>query len=144
MSPFAIQLRDYRVERGLRQAELAELVGYEQSYVSALELGVKGPPTEEFIGKLINVLNLSEKEQKVLEESIEASQRKFSLPNEAPTEIFWLLHKLRLQIDHLHPVQIDLIETALNLPSNFQVSISAAPSRIRRRYSSTNLMEAKM
>lgn len=144
MSPFASQLRNYRIERGLRQSELAELVGYEQSYVSALELGVKGPPTEEFVEKLINVLSLTEIEQKDLAEAVDASQRKISVPNEAPTEVFWLLHKLRQQIDHLHPVQIELIETALNLPINFQLSTSIASTRIRRRYSSTNLTEVKM
>jgi len=144
MSPFADQLKSYRIQRGLRQAELAELVGYEQSYVSALELGIKGPPTDEFVKHLIGVLNLSQEEQETLREAVAASQRKINVPHESPTEVFWLCHKLRQQIDQLHPIQIDLIETALNLQLNFNLPANSAPTRIRRRYQKTNEMEAKM
>jgi len=50
MSPFAIYLRKLRLRRGLKQKEMAYLLGYEQSYLSALERSVKGPPKQEFIG----------------------------------------------------------------------------------------------
>ena len=68
MSPFAKLLRDYRIKSGLRQKELADLLGYEQSYLSALELGLKGPPNREFAGQLIRVLELDEEEQITLRE----------------------------------------------------------------------------
>lgn len=143
MSPFSQTLKAFRIRRGLRQSELATLVGYEQSYVSALELGIKGPPTEEFVEHLIVALNLSQAEQEALLEAVAASQRKINVPHEAPTEVFYLCHKLRQQIDHLHPVQIELITAALNLPLNFSIP-NEAPTRIRRRPTKTNLMEAKM
>jgi predicted transcriptional regulator len=47
MSPFSHFLHTLRMRLEIRQAELAALVGYEQSYISALEVGLKGPPTEE-------------------------------------------------------------------------------------------------
>jgi len=53
MSPFSHFLHELRMRLEIRQAELAELVGYEQSYISALEVGLKGPPTQEFITRLI-------------------------------------------------------------------------------------------
>ena len=143
MSPFANQLKSFRVQRGLRQIELAELVGYEQSYISALELGHKGPPTDEFVKQLIGVLNLSQEEQQALYEGVEASQRKINIPPEAPTEIYWLFHKLRQQIDRLHPVQVELIKTALNLPQDFTLP-NSVPSRIKRRHQNLQEMEAKM
>lgn len=49
MSPFSHFLHELRLRHQIRQAELAELLGYEQSYISALEIGAKGPPTEEFV-----------------------------------------------------------------------------------------------
>lgn len=58
MSPFGQLLHELRQKSGLRQVELAERMGYEQSYLSALELGVKGPPPTEFI---------DEKERSMLE-----------------------------------------------------------------------------
>lgn len=144
MSPFSQRLKSHRIERGLRQSELAELVGYEQSYVSALEMGIKGPPTEEFVGQLINALKLSSEEQEALHEAVAASQRKIIVPHEATPEIFWLCHKLRQQIDQLHPAQINLIEMALNLPLNFSLPISSEPPCIRRRDRKQNKSEAKM
>jgi transcriptional regulator with XRE-family HTH domain len=66
MSPFSHFLHDLRMRLEIRQAELAELVGYEQSYISALEVGLKGPPTQEFIARLIHALSLSPAEQQHL------------------------------------------------------------------------------
>ena len=144
MSPFANQLKLFRIERGLRQAELAEMVGYEQSYVSALELGLKGPPTNEFVNQLIRVLKLSQEDQQILVEAVIASQRKINIPTEASAEIYWLFHKLRQQIDKLHPVQINLIETVLRLPLNFSTQRNSVPPRIRRRSRNLHETEAKM
>lgn len=144
MSPFANLLKTLRVGRGLRQFELAELVGYEQSYVSALELDIKGPPNGEFVAHLIEALQLSPIEQETLNEAVAASQRKINLPHETPSEVYWLFHKLRRQIDRLHPVQIQLIETALDLPAELRQPIHESPSRIRRRSSGTVKAEVKM
>lgn len=144
MSPFSERLKTHRINCGLRQKELAELLGYEQSYVSALELGLKGPPTDEFVKQLITVLKLSLEDQQTLNEAIAASQRKINIPSEAPTEIYWLFHKLRQQMDQLHPVQIELIETALSLPLKASLQSSSALPRIKRRYQNTHETEAKM
>ena len=144
MSPFANLLKTLRVGRGLRQFELAELVGYEQSYVSALELDIKGPPNGEFVEHLVDALQLSPIEQETLNEAVAASQRKINLPHETPSEVYWLFHKLRRQIDRLHPVQIQLIETALNLPAELRLPINESPSRIKRQIRGTVKEEAEM
>ncbi|WP_408733133.1 helix-turn-helix domain-containing protein [Burkholderia cenocepacia] len=36
--------------------DLAEAMGFEQSYVSALELGIKGPPSRDFVDRLARYL----------------------------------------------------------------------------------------
>lgn len=144
MSPFSQRLRLHRIRCGFRQKELAELLGYEQSYVSALELGLKGPPTDEFVRQLIAVLKLSHEDQETLNEAVAASQRKINIPTEAPTEIYWLFHKLRQQIDQLHPDQIVLIEKVLSLPLNFSLTNNSAPPRIKRQFQNIHETEAKM
>ncbi|UGA40203.1 helix-turn-helix domain-containing protein [Chromobacterium haemolyticum] len=63
MSPFAHMLHELRMRYGIRQGDLAELIGYEQSYVSSLEVGIKGPPQPEFITKLIKALDLPPEDQ---------------------------------------------------------------------------------
>lgn len=76
MSPFSHFLHELRLQHQIRQSELAELLGYEQSYISALEVGIKGPPTEEFVEKLITALDLPPTAQLELREAIAASDRK--------------------------------------------------------------------
>lgn len=45
MSPFAHFLHDLRMRYGIRQRDLAERMGYETGYFSALEVGIKGTTT---------------------------------------------------------------------------------------------------
>lgn len=144
MSPFADNLRKLRLQCGLRQAELAALLGYEQSYVSSLEIGTKGPPTQEFVDKLLQIIDMSGGEREQLLESVAASQKKITLPDQAPAELYWLMYKLRQQLDCLHPVQIELIEMALSLPVDLTKNLESKPSRVRRRDYGTTKTEAKM
>jgi len=99
----------------MSQKELAHLMGYEQGYLSGLEIGRKGPPNEEFVGKLIDALNLDSEEQVRLHQAVQESQRRYSVPDDAPTEVFRLVHKLWRNMDGLYPVQIRMIEEVLSL-----------------------------
>jgi transcriptional regulator with XRE-family HTH domain len=144
MSPFSSQLKTLRIGRGLRQSELANLLGYDQSYISSLELGTKGPPTKELVGLLISRLQLTFDEQATLLETVAASNRKINVPCDAPESVFWLFHRLRQQIDHLHPTQVSLMETALKLPQDFNRPVQETAPRIKRRYINNVKQEAEM
>lgn len=132
MSPLSILFRELRDFTGLRQAELAERLGYEQSYVSALEIGTKGPPTREFVEKLIVALDLDAAWQVRLWDALDASQRKIILPTGASEGVFRLCNELRLQINELHPTQIELMRLALRLPRSLP-EFPAARQRTGRR-----------
>lgn len=129
MSPFSHFLHELRLRHQIRQSELAELLGYEQSYISALEVGIKGPPTEEFIKKLISALALPHSEQVALHEIIAASDRKLALSVDSPQPLYWMLKGLREQLDNLHPVQVKLIQDALALRGSL---VDPQPELIRR------------
>lgn len=115
MSPFSESLHSLRVRHGLRQVELAKLIGYEQSYISALEVGLKGPPTDEFLERVSVALALSEAEQEGLRAAAMASQRKLAIEPDAPADIYWLLRDLRDEIEHLTPAQVRMIREVLAL-----------------------------
>lgn len=119
MSPFASYLRELRARRGLKQKDAAELLGYEQSYISALERSAKGPPKQDFVIRLIRVLKLSAAERVELEEALRKSKRQVSLPCSAPAEEYELLRELEPQLGRLHPVQIKMIRQVLSLPQAF-------------------------
>ena len=118
MSPFARLLHDLRIRSGLRQRVLAEQMGYETSYFSALEVGVKGPPPAEFVDRLIRALNLSEEEQKTVRRAAAASRRRFQITHDMPEEVFWMMAELQEQVRTLHPTQVRIIRDTLTLPWN--------------------------
>lgn len=134
MSPFSSLLRELRIYEGFRQSELANALGYEQSYISALEIGTKGPPNKEFVARLIRCLNLDEAGQSRLWDSVELSQRKVVLPAEAPDAVYRFCSELRAALESLHPDQIELMRIALRLPHATSHQ-AMTPRRMRRRES---------
>lgn len=133
MSPFSHFLHELRLRHQIRQSELAELLGYEQSYISALEIGAKGPPTEEFVERLIAALRLPPSEQTQVRVAATASQRKLALPLDSPQDMYWMIQGLREQLDSLHPVQIKIIQDALNLKGSLVDRQPEPLRRIKRR-----------
>jgi transcriptional regulator with XRE-family HTH domain len=144
MSPFSIVIRDLRIFCGQRQADFAAQLGYEQSYISAIELGTKGPPPSEFIARLIDRLNLDECWQKRLLDALEESHRKIVLPNEAPENVYKMFNELRRQVDKLHPIQVDLMRMALRLPESMarEPIKSTLPPRRRAEQNKNKAVEA--
>jgi predicted transcriptional regulator len=133
MSPFSHFLHDLRKRFEIRQTELAELVGYEQSYISALEVGLKGPPAQEFIARLIQALSLSLDEQRLLHEAVDASQRKLIIEPDTSQHIYWLLKGLRDHVNSLSPVQIRMMRDLLNLKTAIAEELPDSVRRLKRR-----------
>ncbi len=90
-------------------------MGYEQAYVSSVELGKKGPPNDEFVTRLIQALHLDANEQATLFRAVEESQRRYVLPDDAATDVYRMVHKLWKELDSLHPAQIRVINEILSL-----------------------------
>ena len=123
MSPFAFYLRDLRVKRKLLQKDAAEILGYEQSYLSALENSGKGTPKKSFIDRLIQKYALNTDEQLKLQLVLDQSKRRILLPLSADIAEYEIFHQLEEQLGSLKPQQIDLIKIALNLNgSNYQLN----------------------
>lgn len=122
MSPFSQCLVALRTRYGIRQGELAALVGYEQSYISALEVGLKGPPTAELVERICEGLSLSTEEKQRLHEALCASQRKFTIDVDAREDVCWMFRDLREQLSELSEVQVRMIRDLVRLrdPQNRQ------------------------
>lgn len=106
----------------MRQKELAHFLGYEPSYVSALERSHKGPPKKDFVSRLIRTLDLTEDEQIELQLALAKSKRQISIPSWAPLEEYELMGELEPQLGRLHPSQIQLIRIALQAPVIFSTA----------------------
>lgn len=142
MSPFAVALRELRLLRRLRQSDAAELLGYEQTYISALEIGTKGPPPEAFVDRVVRVFELQDLDEKRLRDAHEVSQRRVVIPADAPESVYMLVNELRQQIEQLHPAQIELIRIALRFPQTV-VADPVRAERLHRRTFSKRMRETE-
>lgn len=133
MSPFAHLLHELRLRHGVRQSELSELIGYDQTYISAVEVGLKGVPAADFIDKVSKALDLSDEEKRALHEAAEASQRKFVIDIDAPQDAYWLLKELRDQFHNLSTTQIRVLRDVLRMRVEGQVAAQDPVRRLRRR-----------
>jgi transcriptional regulator with XRE-family HTH domain len=140
MSPFSKFLHEFRCRYDIRQAELAARLGYEQSYISALETGLKGP-TPEFVRRLEEALPLDLAEKEALRGAAQASNRKLVLDADAPSDHFLLLDDLRKELKQASPRQIWMIREILSLQDDCRAACEHPPTRVRRR---RNVSEAPM
>lgn len=115
MSPFASTLKTLRLNRNLLQKDAADLLGYEQSYISGLENGQKSPPKNGFIQKLIKTYQLNDQEQQMLSQSIDQSRLIYRLPKDASLEAYLIFQALEKQINRLGRNEMQLIKIALSL-----------------------------
>lgn len=134
MSPFAEYFHQLRIKHAIRQTELAELTGYEQSYLSAIELNKKGPPTEDFIQRFVEVLGLSQEEHNELRRCAKASNRKWKIDVELSSEAYWLVDEFRDRLPKLSSAQIAAMRNIIKIQDS-QLEI---PSTHRR-----NIIERK-
>lgn len=118
---------------GIRQGDLAELIGYEQSYVSALEVGIKGPPLPAFVDRLIKAFDLPPGDQVRLHAAVAASQRKLVIDVDAAQEVYHLIADLQQHLPTLHPAQIRMIREVLSMREVLAEPIPEPIRRLRRR-----------
>jgi len=121
------------MRHGMRQGDLAEAMGYEQTYISALEIGSKGPPTDEFIERAITALQLGDAEQADLRSAAAASERRINLRNDMPEALFWMVSELRDHLETLHPAQVTLIREIIGMRARLAEAPPAELHRLRKR-----------
>jgi transcriptional regulator with XRE-family HTH domain len=130
-SPFSVFLKNIRLRNSQRQSEMAEILGYEQAYLSAVELGTK-PPSQEFLNRL-SATYLNDRDQSEMMQEMQESKRRYVLPVEVPTETYRLCSELWGKIDRLHPAQIKAMRELLKLDELMANTRIVSSERIRRR-----------
>ena len=133
MSPFSILLHEFRLRSNLRQSDLAEKLGYEQSYLSSLEVGRKGRPTREFVLKLVEAFGLRDHDAEELLQAWEDSCRTIEIPADAPRALYEALNEIRRAMDHLRPAQIEIFRQTARMTSESLDELKPDRLRIKRR-----------
>lgn len=117
MTPFGLFLESIRRSRQLQQVQLADRLGVNSCYVSAMEKGKKGPPSKEVLTKLISQLKLDGSEQEALWEYVDQSQKTVRVPDNATAEEYALMRDIRVHLGALSSEQITIIRNTLKLGS---------------------------
>lgn len=131
MSPFSHFLHALRMQRGIRQIDLAERLGYEQSYLSALEAGTKGPPAKDFLDRLQDVMCLSEEDARRLRSAALASRRRRTVEADLPEDVFWLVERFWAALPLMTPAQVRVINEVLGMPMAAADTWNEPPRRTR-------------
>ena len=136
-SPFSVFFKNLRLRLGLPQSELARKLGYEQSYISAVELGNKGP-SQELLDKLA-ALYLTERDHEEMMTAARESNRRFILPTEVPADTYLLCNELWAKIGDLYPAQICAIRELIKLDDQIAERPHYGVERIRRKKGETTM-----
>jgi HTH-type transcriptional regulator, competence development regulator len=115
MTPFGEYLEQLRRDRYLQQKQLADIMGINPCYVSALEKGRKGPPSKLVLEQLVEKLNLSQEEENGLWRSVELSDLNLRLPKNMTKQEFEFLYELRKNLGRLSQNQLVIMQTALRM-----------------------------
>lgn len=114
---FATTLRDIRLRRKLTQKAFADALGYEASYISALENGLKPPPRDAKLNTFINKMNVSPAERALLRAAAERTLRKkitINVPKSADQDLLEMYELLQAKLPEISGVQVQMIKLALS------------------------------
>jgi HTH-type transcriptional regulator, competence development regulator len=117
MSPFACKFKKIRTDRKLQQKDLADIIGCEPSYISALERDAKVPPQKENLLQFLKKLNLTIEEEAEILIAAEKSKRSIRLPLKASKLFFEIIHELEKQMTSIDDDQLLIIGLGLKLSS---------------------------
>jgi transcriptional regulator with XRE-family HTH domain len=131
-TPFSVFLRGLRVRSALSQAELARKIGYEQAYISALELGTK-PPSAEFLTRLRDRLSLADADQQEMQIELQNSPRRIVIPADLPTDEYRMWAELNQKMGRLLPTQIETVRAVVRMDEEMAARPRYGFPRVRRK-----------
>jgi len=115
MTPFGHYLETVRRARDMQQTELANLLGIDPSYISAIERGKKGPPSADILQRIKTVMSLSDIESKELDFAVKQSGRVIRLPNNTSLAEYALISTLSRRIGSLSMEEVNAMACILQL-----------------------------
>lgn len=115
MTPFGRYLSQLRRERGLQQQRLADEIGVNSGYLSNLENGRKGPPSDSILARIGIVLRLTEDEKNKLTTKAKQSQQSFKIPGQVGEHEYILVEQLWQRLGTISVEEAEILSKVLQL-----------------------------
>jgi transcriptional regulator with XRE-family HTH domain len=133
LSPFAETLKSVRVQRGLRQEDLARKLECDRSRISALENDQREGVSVEFVEEVSRALNLADEEAQRLLTAMRNSQRAYVVPPEASPKAYMLARELFDRLETMPEPQLDVLRGILNLSAETWLGSGPQHQRVWRK-----------
>ncbi len=117
MTPFGRYLSTLRLNRRVKQKELAEALDVNPSYISAIESGTKLPPSNKVLKETVVFLKLAKEEEKLLWDYADQSIRVMHIPDDLPFETYAMIQQFRKSLRELSAGQVSVISSVLSMES---------------------------
>ena len=115
MTPFGRYLTALRLNRRVKQKELAEALGVDPSYISVIESGKKAPPSNKAIEEIVIALKLPRDEELLLWNYADQSIRVMHIPDDLPMETYALIQEFRKSLKKLSAGQVNVIRSVISM-----------------------------
>lgn len=124
MTPFGEYLEHIRRSRCLQQTQMADIMGINQTYVSAIEKGRRRTLPKQVLMRVVEHLQLTQDEQTALWYALEISEPVFRLPNSMSKAEFEFVHKLRKSLGNLNRSQLVIMSEVLEMGNKHQMELT--------------------
>lgn len=122
MTPFAIYLEKLRRSRGLQQKQVADALEITSCYISAMERGRKGPPTDKILHKLIKAFQLTPQQETELWLTVQQSLPIRKIPENASIQEHIFIKDLWEKLGTLNEEQLIAMSMILKLNNDIRTN----------------------
>lgn len=97
----------------MAQKQLTGLLDLDQSYLSRLEGGRQGAPSETIVRRVKEALHLNQVEAAALQRAADLSRRKIEIPANADPDAYEFIHEVLACVLHLTPAHLRAMKSIL-------------------------------
>lgn len=114
MTPFGVYCRILRTNKNVSLKSLASELQVTPAYLSALEHGKKGKPSEKLVRSITDYFSLDTHQAADLRRAAEASSSSVKIPSNPSPNIYWVGHLFAERGKYLSEEELSIMRMLLN------------------------------
>ena len=114
MTPYGVYCRNLRTEHGVSLKTLASAIGVTASYLSMLEHGSRGKPSNKIIFQISEFFNLDPDQFLELKKVAQVSSPSLKIPKNSDPNVYWVAHLFSKRANELSEKELSIIKLLLS------------------------------